>query len=292
LWFRRTIGRTNDGNTPITAILICSFLGLLSLVGLSNDKYGQPRLTLSAFFTAITACIYIAECISFLRFKAGLDRLQSVGIFGRKDTNYKRYLFKSRWQPLPAYIGIVGCTIVVIFSGFPALFILGAEPKNSTTLKDKTALLLDLVGAWFGVSDHYSADFELLTFQLQPFLFGIFFLSYKYGYPKSTAVKVSDLTLSKYILQDPRIFELQDRNGAVDPNAGVAEHDGRAADEGNSRDQQEFITSALSSRRQRPWRGFWREMWGFVALEEQDRQEQRRYRRENRSLCCGGDVED
>lgn len=103
---------------------------------------------------------------------------------------------------------------------------------------------------------------------------------------------MTDLTISKYVLQDPRVFELQDRGNAEDPNAGVAEKDGRAADAGDRERQQRFIDSALESRRQRRRRGFWRELWGFVALEQEDREEQRRYRRENRSMCCGGNVDD
>ena len=38
-----TVGRTNNGNTPLTAILFCSVLGFLSLVGLSKDEYSQVR---------------------------------------------------------------------------------------------------------------------------------------------------------------------------------------------------------------------------------------------------------
>lgn len=81
-------GRTNNGNTPLSAILLCSLFGFVSLAGLSRQANYQvahssslwfftslttlqPRQTLSAFFTGSIACVYICECITFLKFKAG-----------------------------------------------------------------------------------------------------------------------------------------------------------------------------------------------------------------------------
>ena len=133
--------------------------------------FRKPRLTLSEFFTGSIACVYISECLAFLKFKAGwvrknpfkpkipnldvhsLDELEKRRIFSRNDPRYIRDLFKSRWQPLFAYIGIIGCSIVILFSGFPALFILGARSSltDVSNLKKAEALVWDVIGAYFGV---------------------------------------------------------------------------------------------------------------------------------------------
>ncbi|CAN9423801.1 unnamed protein product [Alternaria alternata] len=68
-------GRTNNGHTPLAAILLCSALGFLSLVGLADRSSSQPTITLSEIYTGTATCINICLCITFLRFKAGLDRL-------------------------------------------------------------------------------------------------------------------------------------------------------------------------------------------------------------------------
>lgn len=72
-------------------------------------------------------------------------------VFSRDDDRYARYLFRSRWQPLVAFIGIIGCGVVIIFSAVPALFILGAKLTKRGTLKDDDDLIGDVVGAWIGV---------------------------------------------------------------------------------------------------------------------------------------------
>ena len=70
-FLRSTLGKTNNGHTPIAAILCCSSFGLLALLGLADVSFNQPILSLSAFFTGSVACVYASECIAFLRFKAG-----------------------------------------------------------------------------------------------------------------------------------------------------------------------------------------------------------------------------
>lgn len=62
-------------------------------------------------------------------------------------------MFKSRWQPLPAYVGICGCAFIVLWSGIPPLYILGAKGglKSSSGLKSSVALACDVLGAYLGV---------------------------------------------------------------------------------------------------------------------------------------------
>ena len=40
-WIAHRVGRTNRGHTPLAAILTCSFLGFVSLLGFVNDEYAQ-----------------------------------------------------------------------------------------------------------------------------------------------------------------------------------------------------------------------------------------------------------
>ena len=83
-----------------------------------------------------------------------LDRLGQRRILKRNDPLYITRLFKSRWQPLPAYIGIVGCFFVVVWSGIPPLVILIARGSltSSENLKSTSALAFDVIGAYIGVS--------------------------------------------------------------------------------------------------------------------------------------------
>ena len=37
----RTLGRTNNGHTPVAAILFCSVFGLLSMLGIADRSFDQ-----------------------------------------------------------------------------------------------------------------------------------------------------------------------------------------------------------------------------------------------------------
>ncbi|KAH8589041.1 hypothetical protein B0O99DRAFT_664761 [Bisporella sp. PMI_857] len=232
-------GRTNNGHTPLSAILLCSALGFLSLAGLSKYTLFQPRVTLSEVYTGTMACVNITLCVTFLRFKAGLKIMEKRGLLERGSDLYVTRLFRSRWQPLPAYIGIVGCAIVIIWSGIPPLYILIAREHLtlSSNLKSKAALVLDVVGYYIG-----------------PVIFATFYLFYKYITPRSFRVDLRDLTASHYVLGDLDYIEQENPN--TNPrNASRAQ-----------RAERQRIQDILE--RQPPtWeRGFWREMWSFVVV--------------------------
>ncbi|ORY10484.1 amino acid permease-domain-containing protein [Clohesyomyces aquaticus] len=275
--FADIFGRTNDGHTPLAAIILCSALGLLSLVGISNDKYSQPRITLSEFYTGSMACVYISICFAFLNFKAGLARLERRGIISRNDELYKARLFKSRWQPLPAYIGIVGCAMVVVWSGVPPLYILIAKRSltSTTNLKSSVALAFDIIGVYIG-----------------PILFAGFYFSYKYIFPGSCSVKVCDLPVGLYVLEDlekiekedprrssgpapqsPTAIELPSPPGMmVDNDTPLYEPDiGQDGDlnlEDGGKDDRALVVERLSRRTRRGERGLWRELWSFVVIDD------------------------
>ncbi|MCJ1417616.1 Cationic amino acid transporter 2 [Xylographa parallela] len=160
-FIKDTLGKTNSGHTPMAAIIFCSLFGFLAFLGLADTTYNQPILTLSAFFTGTIACIYASECLAFLRFKAGLHRLETQEIFSRDDDLYRRRHYRAHWQPLCAIFGLVGCLLIVLFSGWPAIYLLhiGAHPS----IKPTSYLIADVVGAYVG-----------------PVLFVLLYVAYKF----------------------------------------------------------------------------------------------------------------
>ncbi|KAE8831138.1 hypothetical protein PTNB85_07725 [Pyrenophora teres f. teres] len=208
-------GRTNNGHTPLAAILLCSALGFLSLIGLADKSGSQPRITLSELYTGTATCINLFLCITFLRFKAGLDRLAKRRIFSRQHPLYRSRLFKSRWQPLPAYIGIVGSACVIAWSGIPPLVILvtkgsiNSDSASRTQLKSTTSLLFDVVGAYIG-----------------PFVFASLYLSYKYIFPRTSHVDIRNLTVEDYVLEDLSSIELEGpASTPLAPRHGFGSHE-------------------------------------------------------------------
>lgn len=298
--FANIFGRTNNGHTPLAAILLCSALGFLSLIGLADKSGSQPRITLSELYTGTATCINLCLCITFLRFKAGLDRLAKRKIFGRNHPLYKSRLFKSRWQPLPAYIGIIGSAFVVIWSGIPPLLILVTKGSLTSTkrLKPTISLAFDVLGAYIG-----------------PLLFVSLYLSYKYIYPRTSRVDIRNLTVEDYVLQDlscielegtetvppiprPRFdsYEMDADNGSVvasptaaavhtmfqdpfkeeglwnvnvsaNPDTDMQEEIEAEMARNNERARIEKI---LEHRPVRMGRGFWREVWSFVKTDKEE----------------------
>ncbi|MCJ1283638.1 Cationic amino acid transporter 2 [Xylographa opegraphella] len=147
-FIKETLGKTNSGHTPMAAIIFCSLFGFLAFLGLADTTYNQPILTLSAFFTGTVACIYASECLAFLRFKAGLKRLENHEIFSRDDDLYRQQHYRAHWQPLCAIFGLVACVLIVLFSGWPAIYLLRVGAPS--TVKPTSYLIADVVGAYVG----------------------------------------------------------------------------------------------------------------------------------------------
>jgi amino acid transporter len=282
-------GRTNNGHTPLAAILLCSALGFLSLIGLADKTGSQPRITLSELYTGTATCIHLCLCVTFLRFKAGLDRLAKRRVFGRNHPLYISRLFKSRWQPLPAYIGIIGSAFVIVWSGIPPLVILITKGSLTSTsnLKSTISLAFDVLGAYIG-----------------PFLFASLYLSYKYIYPRTSRVDLRNLTVEDYVLEDLSNIELEgpaslppaprhhfasyemDAQGdsVVSPTSTwvdpFKEEQTRVSVSMSPDMQEEVIMEAareserarieqiLERRPKRLGRGVWREIWSFIITDK------------------------
>lgn len=150
-FLRNSVGKTNNGHTPLAAIMICSLFGLLALLGLADSTFNQPILSLSAFFTGTIGCVYASECVAYMRFKKGLKRLGDEGILSRNEKIYKKKHYRAHGQPIWAWIGLIGSSLIVIFTGWPPLYILSSRRKvREDDLKPDDDLAWDLVGAYVG----------------------------------------------------------------------------------------------------------------------------------------------
>lgn len=136
---------------------------------------------MSAFFTGAIACVYITECIAYLRFKWGLTQMGKRLMLSRDDEEYKQKYYRPHWQPFWAYTGLVGCTLIMVFSGWPAIYILRQRRYLATgaELKPDHLLAWDLAGAYAG-----------------PILFLILYLGYKLAY--QTKIRTYDYIRRQY----------------------------------------------------------------------------------------------
>lgn len=72
----------------------------------------------------------------------------------RDSEEFQERYYRAHWQPLCAIFGLFSCTMVVLFSGWSAIYLLMARDTLSTAdiLKDPGSLVGDVVGAYSGVS--------------------------------------------------------------------------------------------------------------------------------------------
>jgi hypothetical protein len=72
----------------------------------------------------------------------------------RDSENYQQQHYRAHWQPLCAIFGLFACTVVVLFSGWSAIYLLRARDTLSTvdSLIDSGSLAGDVIGAYSGVS--------------------------------------------------------------------------------------------------------------------------------------------
>jgi len=78
----------------------------------------------------------------------------AVDVLDRDRDEYaKQHYYRAHWQPYCAYFGLFGCTMMVIFSGWPAIYLLNVGDSLSTAadLKSSGLLVADVIGAYSGV---------------------------------------------------------------------------------------------------------------------------------------------
>ena len=153
---RNSVGRTSNGNTPVVAILACASFSLLAFLGATSSRdasSNQPISTLSSSFTSLIGCVYAAECIAYIRFKRGLDRVMVGGVSWRDTRVYQHQHYRAHWQPYGAWFGLIGCVLITLSAGWAPIFIMVAGDGLATRklLKSNSLLAADLVGAYSGV---------------------------------------------------------------------------------------------------------------------------------------------
>lgn len=84
-----------------------------------------------------------------------LTRHHIAGNFSRDSKNYINKYYRAHWQPYWAIFGLFSCIMIVIFSGWPAVYLLSAGNTFLTQnqLKPKNYLAADVAGAYSGVSE-------------------------------------------------------------------------------------------------------------------------------------------
>src|ERR1700743_3044724 len=58
-----------------------------------------------------------------------LDRLHMHDRISRNELPYTSLYYRGHWQPLCAYVGLFGCILLVLFSGWVPIYILAARGK-------------------------------------------------------------------------------------------------------------------------------------------------------------------
>lgn len=104
---------------------------------------------------------------------------------------------------------------------------------------------------------------------LQPLLFLCLYFVYKYGYPRTEAVHIRNLTLSTYLFPaDMSEIELDNQNAAdAAKNQNPIEQQPRLG-VSLAEAQNILISNRLEARRKKKWQGILRELWSFVVTDK------------------------
>lgn len=143
---RSTIGRTNNGHTPLAAILVSFLPGALAFLAVRSEEkaFREPIHVFGRLYTGPVLCIYAAECLAFLRFLKAIKRWKRT--IDRDTDEYRNKHYRAHWQPLWAILGLVLCTLIMLFSGWTAIYDLCAKSPGV----DRRDALVDLVAAYIG----------------------------------------------------------------------------------------------------------------------------------------------
>ena len=100
-------------------------------------------------------------------------------IMDRDDKKYKlNHYYRAHWQPFWAYLGLLLCSLLVIFSGWAAIYDLIAKSEG---VKREDAIV-DLVAAYLGVSIQNIVHLVASLIMGKPVLFFCIYLLYKWRY--------------------------------------------------------------------------------------------------------------
>lgn len=70
-------------------------------------------------------------------------------IINRDGSAYKQKHYRAHWQPLWAFLGLLLCSLLMIFGGWAAIYDLAVDSPGV----DRKDAIVDLVAAYLGVSN-------------------------------------------------------------------------------------------------------------------------------------------
>ncbi|KAL8767349.1 MAG: hypothetical protein Q9209_006112 [Squamulea sp. 1 TL-2023] len=143
---RNTIGRTNNGHTPLAAITVSFLPGALAFLAVRAKERAFSELihVFGRLYTGPMLCIYAAECLAFLRFLSAIKFYKRT--INRDGKGYREKHYRAHWQPLWAILGLVLCTLLMFFSGWAAIYDLIAESPGV----NRADSIVDLIAAYLG----------------------------------------------------------------------------------------------------------------------------------------------
>ena len=188
---RNTIGRTNNGHTPLAAILLSFVPGLLTflVVGAAKTAFQEvlkgffPSLKSANLSSSLFSCLVAfipVRCFASMQANvwlfsgSGKGKIGSGSVLFRWLTEYRMKLFpntidrnrsdyrdrhyRAHWQPMWAIIGLVLCTLLLLSLGWGAVYDLCAKTQGVT----KEDSIVDLAAAYPGVSHTSSIGAEFV----------------------------------------------------------------------------------------------------------------------------------
>ncbi|KAL8648294.1 MAG: hypothetical protein Q9210_005069 [Variospora velana] len=149
-FIRSSLGRTNNGHTPLAAIAVSFLPGALAFLAVRSREraFQEPIHVFGRLYTGPVLCIYAAQCLAFLRFLAATKYYKRTTI-NRDDEVYRDRHYRAHWQPTWAILGLVLCTLLMVFSGWTAIYHLCAESPGVETGDAIVDLVASYVGPFF-----------------------------------------------------------------------------------------------------------------------------------------------
>ncbi|KAL8896053.1 MAG: hypothetical protein Q9192_003295, partial [Flavoplaca navasiana] len=192
---RNTIGRTNNGHTPLAAITVSFLPGALAFLAVRAREMAIQELihVFGRLYTGPMLCVHATQCLSFLRFLAAIQFYKKT--LNRDSDFYRQKHYRAHWQPLWAILGLVLCSLLIIFSGRAAIYDLAAKSKNVP----RADSIVDLIAAYLG-----------------PFLFFTLIITYKLLY--GTRIRSIDDMRNAWFVQDASEKE-EEENGTAHTTA-------------------------------------------------------------------------
>ncbi|KAL8951015.1 MAG: hypothetical protein Q9222_002991 [Ikaeria aurantiellina] len=172
---KRTIGRTNNGNTPLAAITVSFVPGALAFLAVrARERVYQELIhVMGRLYTGPMLCIYAAQCLAFLRFLSAIKFYNKT--IDRDGQGYRDKHYRAHWQPLWAILGLTLCTLLMVFSGWAAIYDLSVKSPDV----DRGDSIVDLVASYLGVHTSDPCDETDADLSAQPFLFFMILIIYK-----------------------------------------------------------------------------------------------------------------